>query len=44
MKTGKTLIDLVRTRLGGSTAKKANLERKGTEHATIAQTREHSSV
>jgi hypothetical protein len=36
MKTGKTLIDLVRMRLGGSTAKKTNLERKGdrTRHDT----------
>jgi hypothetical protein len=44
MKTGETMIDLVRTRLGGSTAKKANLKQKGTERAMIAQTREHSSV
>jgi hypothetical protein len=44
MKTGKTLIDLVRTRLGGSAAKKTNLERKRTKRTTIAQTREHSSV
>jgi hypothetical protein len=35
MKIGKTLIDLVRTRLGGLTAK-ANLERKRTKHATMA--------
>jgi hypothetical protein len=41
MKTGKTLIDLVRTRLGGSTAKKLTSNERG---PNAPQSFEHRST